>query len=984
MNIILQFFKTDSLMKKVLIIIFTLCSTLLHATTFFIDPSGKDTNDGSNSSPWKTLAYACTRATTSGDIIHVNAGTYIEYYQSNLAKGVSIEGEGITSVILSNVTKEYFATITLTSTSEGTSGNQHISYIKMDGNNLAAYSAIEVAARSNVTIHHCTFTDFNCYGIVFNGAEGYGQPSTYAKGNKFYNNTVINCARFYSPPADPSGDGKWLIGLNGQDGMLIYDNYLNQTARAPGYNGYCIKGIGGFNRGCKIYNNTVIKAPYDGLTWDFAIEFWDCRGGIEIYNNTITAGIDISGYDTKKGSYEYSVYIHDNIIGPTSLSKYEAVRAILIEGNITDLIIERNYIKNVSTGIFFAQYPSSRTVNNVYIIYNVIDNIGVSDDGLSSKGWGTFWSPASNDNFADNINICNNVFIGHEGAKTNMWGIQVPNIGTATNVTIRNNIIRNFDFAPTYGWNNLGGETLDGLSIENNIFYNCGFSNQPRYDNTFIPKNNVTQNNITSDPLFVSSSDFHLQGGSPAIYKGIKISNVITDFDGNTIKDPQSIGAYEYNSAPQTPIIPVYSSSVIENSTPDLLEMTFNVSLTDSIPNASAFTILVDGINRALTSVSILGNKVRLKLADPVEYNNAIFITYTPPSKQPIQTPSRGLAAAITSQPVTNNLLNPANNSPPEVVINYPSTGFSGFVYKLDASGTTDLNNDALTFSWTAPAGIPVSSTDSSIIRFLAPIVINQSIITFSLDVSDGKAQTSKNLSITINPYKPELGIAKNKIIEASNYNLTDYPQNVDDGNLTTKWSVNGDNQWLLFSLAEPFKISYLQIALLPDQKYESYFDLYASRDNLTWEPVLIKTASCNFSGSLQNFDFPAIKTNIEYSFVKLVGHGNSLNAWNNISEIKLFGDAGGNTTNTNFSISNITIYPNPASYLINVLILEPPAEPQLFRIYDMIGTMRFESHLDPGVNNVQIPINLNSGIYIAEVMLGKLIMFAQKLLIIK
>jgi hypothetical protein len=45
---------------------------------------------------------------------------------------------------------------------------------------------------------------------------------------------------------------------------------------------------------------------------------------------------------------------------------------------------------------------------------------------------------------------------------------------------------------------------------------------------------------------------------------------------------------------------------------------------------------------------------------------------------------------------------------------------------------------------------------------------------------------------------------------------------------------------------------------------------------------------------------------------------------------------------------------------------------------------MRFESQLDPGVNNVQIPINLNSGIYIAEVMMGKLIMFAQKLLVIK
>ena len=99
------------------------------ATTYYIDPSGKNTNNGSSSSPWNTLAYACSKVTTQGDIIHVNAGTYIETSQSELAVGVSIEGVGVTSIIKSHITSADWK-IQLLSSSEGTNGNQHISNIK--------------------------------------------------------------------------------------------------------------------------------------------------------------------------------------------------------------------------------------------------------------------------------------------------------------------------------------------------------------------------------------------------------------------------------------------------------------------------------------------------------------------------------------------------------------------------------------------------------------------------------------------------------------------------------------------------------------------------------------------------------------------------------------------------------------------------------------------------------------------------------------
>ena len=130
-------------------VLLLICFNLtISGATYYIDPSGKNTNNGSSSSPWNTLAYACSKATASGDIIHVNAGIYTETAQSVLAVGVSIEGAGVTSVIKSHVGGTSF-TISLYSSSAGTNGSQHISGIKMDGDGLTGYGAIYVYNRNN-------------------------------------------------------------------------------------------------------------------------------------------------------------------------------------------------------------------------------------------------------------------------------------------------------------------------------------------------------------------------------------------------------------------------------------------------------------------------------------------------------------------------------------------------------------------------------------------------------------------------------------------------------------------------------------------------------------------------------------------------------------------------------------------------------------------------------------------------------------------
>jgi hypothetical protein len=66
-----------------------------------------------------------------------------------------------------------------------------------------------------------------------------------------------------------------------------------------------------------------------------------------------------------------------------------------------------------------------------------------------------------------------------------------------------------------------------------------------------------------------------------------------------------------------------------------------------------------------------------------------------------------------------------------------------GTTTTLDASGSTDLDNDELTYLWTAPEGIVLSSATESRPTFTAPEVTTNINYSFTLVVNDGKVDSS-------------------------------------------------------------------------------------------------------------------------------------------------------------------------------------------------------------------------------------------------
>jgi len=961
-------------MKARLVFLFLLLSSLSQAAIYYIDPAGNDASGkGSLSSPWKTLTYACSHVTTFGDIIHVNKGTYLLTSQCVLAAGVSIEGDGSTSVITSNISTEYSYTIALNST-VGSNGNQHISGITMDGNNLQGWAAIGINGRSNVKIYNCVFENFNEQAVLFNGSTGYvsSAPSKYPTGNEFHDNIINNCASY-----DVGSDyGSGCLNIGGQDGMLIYNNTITQNQRSSGYNGYAIKYYsGGWNKGLKIYDNSLIVPNLmSTVGFIFAVELWNSVGGIEIYDNQIHGCVDI--VNASKGTYTKGFDIHNNFFGWDNLLAVvgDGETGIHFENNASDIYMYDNHFKNLSIPLYFSSATGS-AVENISIYYNIFENVGTTNG--SFKGWGVRAEGSGTVTY-NNWNILNNVFSSSTtSGGTTMWGVGVPHCSgkVSTNITIRNNIIVNFDYASVVCY----PATL--VSIENNIFYGNANNNDPL--NTSGVSNLTIANNLKKNPNFVSSVDFTLQSGSPAINAGIGVG-LTKDYINNAVDLMPDIGAYEYSSGTTSTPIPVYQSAVIENATPSLLVMTYSLSLSNVVPASSSFSVQVNSVNRIVNSVAIVGGKVQLTLASPVVYGDVITVAYIMPASNQLQTAAGGIAATLTAKTVTNNLIS-----------NIPV--YSGSVVENVSPSLLIMTYD-LTLANVVPAISAFSVLVNSVNRSVTAVAINGTKVQLTLSsqvvygdvvtvaytkpssnplqtASGGVAASITAKSVTNNCTSP-IPVYSGSVIQNATPTILEMTYNLSLANIVPAASAFNVQVNSVARTVRSVAIAggKVQLTLATGVVYGNSVTVAYTKPSGNPLP----TASGGVAASI------TAKSVTNNCTSKNRRSGNLLNNWSNISEVNVFDSLQQNQGSGNTGKRNFIIYPNPAKNFFNISVEEPGMEPDKVRIIDFSGKIVFEDSFKQGIKNIQIPYNLNSGVYFVEVRSGTITLYAQKLIILR
>jgi len=548
------------------------------STKYYVSVKGNNKFNGSSNRPWLTLAYACTKVTTPGDIIHVTAGTYNETLRSNLALGVSIEGEGIDATIINS---RYVASgsndgaIRLYS-STYSDGNQSISYLTLTGSNLIATRGICINYRNNISINNCKIIDFYASGLFFIGSNVAWdkEPGTYCSGNKVFNTTVNSCAT-------RSNGESANIRINGQTGFLLYNCSFNQTLRPIGQNGNILGGE--WNKGLKIYNNTFSKPDNEGSAWNFFFELWHWQGGGEIYNNTFNGAATMDIVDVIKSTYEYGLKIYDNkylvkSIVPFTIHQIQAIN-LEARSHLDDVHVYNNYMKNVPNGIWVditvneGEGYSSVAVNNLSIHHNVMENIGMTDANtipIWMNAYGSNQNITFNNIHINNNTIhCSNIVKGLNAIK---WNV----IGKFSNLCMQNNILTNcLDNAILFDAV-LSGATLTNVNINNNLYYNNGINASKL---NLSATNKIEQGNLIGNPLFISSTDLNLQPASPAINKGI---NVGFPYIGSA----PDIGSYEtgITNTPTTDITkPVISSFTVPTSATTLTIPIFTFDATDNI-----------------------------------------------------------------------------------------------------------------------------------------------------------------------------------------------------------------------------------------------------------------------------------------------------------------------------------------------------------------------------------------------------------------
>lgn len=98
-------------------------------------------------------------------------------------------------------------------------------------------------------------------------------------------------------------------------------------------------------------------------------------------------------------------------------------------------------------------------------------------------------------------------------------------------------------------------------------------------------------------------------------------------------------------------------------------------------------------------------------------------------------------------------------NHPPVSNAGTDQTVIEGVEVQLDGTGSTDADNDTLTFNWTQIAGPAVILNDSQAAQptFIAPAVNNATTLTFALVVNDGKLDSEQStVNILVNQKSQE------------------------------------------------------------------------------------------------------------------------------------------------------------------------------------------------------------------------------------
>jgi hypothetical protein len=383
-------------------------------------------------------------------------------------------------------------------------------------------NGIEIAGIFNITtqgsvltINWCNYITIDNIDVRYSNESGYNMWGENIGNGTCTYITYSNCELHYT----------WDKGYNLVYGdNILLDHCIADHCGYIGYNPTEAETVYSWGESVwvQLITNPTVRYTEIAYPHNNGIDIWGCSNAL--VENCYCHDVDtVAGeYAAFGGLYESGVYIDGT-------------------DNVT---IRYNNIKNLPIGIAIGAETPSYTSNNILCYYNIAINNDQNYDVNCTQAVS---------NIVTNLKFYNNISyndVNQLYKRSNWSGFWIQ---YCTTVDFKNNIIYNKLSGANYLWRIYA--TALSVTSDYNDFYLTTASQSYQFGNNYYGAltayktgSGQESHSISTDPLFASSTDYHLQSNSLAINAGVHISTpvILTDYDGITIGNPPEIGVYEY------------------------------------------------------------------------------------------------------------------------------------------------------------------------------------------------------------------------------------------------------------------------------------------------------------------------------------------------------------------------------------------------------------------------------------------------------
>jgi uncharacterized repeat protein (TIGR02059 family) len=643
--------------KKILILLFLSASIAVKATTYYVAPNGSDSNPGTITQPWASWQKGFS-SIIAGDILYIRGGTYTR--MADAGHGINISGRDGRSGSIITVSAYPGETPVLDCSSLSTSSGVNYGML-MSGcdywlikgvtvknvreyNNLhkslsgsAPTSGWELSNCSNITLELCTVTGCG-NGFTLNGT--------------LYDINYLNCDSYQN--YDYYDNGGLANGFNGHIEGASTVNYTGCRAWSNSDDGFDNYAGAGYivYKNCWAFRNgkdTPVIGNGDGFKLGFDHTPVELPNNQRTLYNCISADNTLMGYDEGMDQptgmdmalFNCIAYKNSNDYGfrfsRTWGTAITTLRNNIAYGNGTNYEGRPRNVSDHNT------WNSASPISDADFVSTDMTQLKRTRKGDGSLPDIDFAKLKAGSSFIDA-----GIDVGLPFSGT------APDLGPFETGTAVVTTPPSPGAAPVYQSAEI--KNSDPASLV--ILYNLSLASASPDASSFEVKVNSVARTISG--LSKSGSSVTISLSSPVTFGDVVTfsytkpsANPLQGADGSPA---ESISGKSVTNSVAAPV-PVYLGAVVENTSPDKVEMSFDSKLADIVPPVSSFITTINGKKQATVSVAISENLVTLTLSENISNKDSVTVTYILPDKNPLQTAKGGIAQALTEKPVKNEVL---------------------------------------------------------------------------------------------------------------------------------------------------------------------------------------------------------------------------------------------------------------------------------------------------------------------------------------